>query len=130
MAERISLTSDAPVDISVARLTEAVGDAGATVFATVDFARGSARVGADLRPTTVVIFGSPEIGGTALQSGQTLALHLPLRILFFEDASGRTWLIYDDPADIAPTHGVPSDDPAVRRMQAALARFASIAAGG
>ena len=130
MAERINIASDANVETSVARLTDAVTDAGARVFAVVDFAQGNASVGAELRPTTVVIFGSPQIGATALQAGQTLALYLPLRILFFEDAFGQTWLTYDDPAHVAPTHGVPAENPAVQKMAAALARFATIAAGG
>jgi len=119
-----------PEQTSVARLTDAVTEAGARVFAVVDFAQGNASVGAELRPTTVVIFGSPQIGATALQAGQTLALYLPLRILFFEDAFGQTWLTYDDPAHVAPTHGVPAENPAVQKMAAALARFATIAAGG
>ncbi len=130
LAERINLASDTSVDVSVGRLTAAVDQAGARVFAVVDFSEGSARIGTKLRPTTVVIFGSPKIGGTVLQSSQTLALHLPLRILFFEDGSGQTWLTYDDPAHVASAHGVPADDPAILRMQAALTRLASIAAGG
>lgn len=130
MAERINLASDAAVDASVARLTEAVTDARAKIFAVVDFAQGSASVGASLRPTTVVIFGRPGIGAAALQAGRTFTLYLPLRILFFEDASGQTWLTYDDPGHVAPPHGVAAHAPAVRRMQAAMSRLAAIAAGG
>jgi uncharacterized protein (DUF302 family) len=76
-----------------------------------------------------VIFGSPQIGSTALQTGQTMALHLPLRILFFEDATGQTWATYQDPAALAPDHGISADDPAVLRMQAALQRFSAVASG-
>ncbi|WP_417209350.1 DUF302 domain-containing protein [Antarctobacter sp.] len=65
----------------------------------------------------------------ALQTGQTMALYLPLRVLFFEDAQGQTWALYDDPAGIAPSHGLAADDPAVTRMQAALTRFVTIATG-
>ncbi|WP_323767229.1 DUF302 domain-containing protein [Antarctobacter sp.] len=64
---------------------------------------------------------------SALQTGQTMALYLPLRVLFFEDAQGQTWALYDDPAGIAPSHGLAADDPDVTRMQAALERFVTIA---
>lgn len=129
MAERINVASDNCVKQSVERLTQAVETAGARVFTIVDFAKGNALVGENLRPTTVVIFGSPKIGASALQSSQTMALYLPLRILFFEDANRQTWATYDDPTAIAPTHGLAGDDPAVLAMQAALVKFSAIAAG-
>ena len=129
MAERINVASNTTVAQSVGRLTTAVEATGARVFNTIDFAQGNASVGEDLRPTTVVIFGSPKIGAKALQDGQTMALYLPLRILFFEDANGQTWATYDDPTAVAPTHGLAADNPAVLAMQGALERFSAIAAG-
>ena len=129
MAERINVASNASVAQSVQRLVNAVEGAGARVFTTVDFAKGSASVGETLRPTTVVIFGSPKIGAKALQQGQTMALNLPLRILFFEDANGQTWAIYDDPTAIAPSHGLAADHPAVLAMKGALERFSAVATG-
>lgn len=129
MAERINVTSNADVDTSVARLVNAVETAGARVFAKVDFSRGAETQGETLRPTTVVIFGSPKIGSTALQAGQTMALYLPLRILFYEDINGQTWATYEDPGSVAPSHGIADGNAAIRRMQAALERFVGIAAG-
>lgn len=129
MAERINVASNANVATSVDRLTGAVEKAGARVFTKVDFAQGSASVGETLRPTTVVIFGSPKIGARALQQGQTLALNLPLRILFFEDANGQTWATYDDPTALAPSHGLATDHPAVLAMKGALEKFSAAATG-
>lgn len=129
MAERINIASNASVETSVARLTRAVETAGAQVFATFDFAQGVATIGDVIRPTTAVIFGSPKIGGKALQDSQTMALYLPLRILFFEDGNGQVWATYDDPTAVAPTHGLAADNPAVLAMQGALGRFSAIATG-
>ena len=129
MAERINVASNANVATSVDRLTGAVEKAGARLFTKVDFAQGSASVGETLRPTTVVIFGSPKIGARALQQGQTMALNLPLRILFFEDANGQTWATYDDPTALAPSHGLAADHPAVLAMKGALEKFSAAATG-
>jgi uncharacterized protein (DUF302 family) len=129
MAERINVASNSTVKQSVERLTQAVEAAGARVFTTVDFAQGAGSVGQTLRPTTVVIFGSPKIGAAALQDGQTMALYLPLRILFFEDANGQTWATYDEPAAIAPAHGLAEDNPAVLAMSDALKKFSALATG-
>ena len=129
MAERINVASNASVEQSVKRLTQAVEKAGARIFNTIDFAAGNASVGKDLRPTTVVIFGSPKIGASALETGQTMALYLPLRILFFEDANGQTWATYDDPTAVAPAHGLAADNSAVLAMKDTLEKFSAVAAG-
>ncbi len=129
MAERVNVASNSTVQHSVERLTSAVEAAGARVFNKIDFAKGNASVGEVLRPTTVVIFGSPKIGAKALQDGQTMALYLPLRILFFEDANGQTWATYDDPTAVAPTHGLAPDHPAVLAMKGALEKFSAVASG-
>ena len=129
MAERINVASNANVATSVERLTNAVKMAGVRIFNVIDFAQGNASVGQTLRPTTLVIFGSPNIGANALQTGQTMALNLPLRILFFEDANGQTWATYDEPTAIAPSHGLAADDPAVLAMTSALEKFSAAATG-
>lgn len=110
MADRINVASNTSVDQSVERLARAVEAAGARIFNAIDFARGNASVGETLRPTQVVIFGSPKIGAKTLKRVQT-------------------WATYDDPAAVAPTHGLAADDPAVLRMRAALEKFAAIATG-
>ena len=129
MAERINVASSSDVATSVERLTDAVETAGARVFNTIDFSAGNASVSKEIRPTTVVIFGSPKIGASALQTGQTMALNLPLRILFFEDANGQTWATYDDPTVVAPSHGLAADHPAVLAMKGALEKFSAAATG-
>lgn len=129
MADRVTVSSDANVEQSVQRLLQAVEAQGARVFTTVNFQAGARSVDLELRPTTVVIFGSPSIGGQAIRDSQTLALYMPLRILFFEDSNGQTWATYDDPTSVAPTHGVDADNPAILRMQGALETFSRIATG-
>jgi uncharacterized protein (DUF302 family) len=127
---RVKVASNVTVNEAVMRLKGAVEKAGARVFSIVDYAKGTASVGVTLRPTTLVIFGSPKIGATALKVGQTMGLYLPLRILAYEDTAGKVWLLYSDPADAAVKHGIPADHPAVVRMQAAIAKMARFAAGG
>lgn len=96
----------------------------------MDFSQGSKSVVNDLSPTTLVIFGSPKIGGDALLSGQTLGLYLPLRVLAYEDESGDVWLMYESPDDAAQTHGVPRDHPAIKKMWGALEKITAKASTG
>jgi len=130
LSDPIRAASQVPVAEAVLRLTGAVEAAGATVFNVVNFTEGAASVGLDLRPTALVIFGSPKIGAGALLDSQTLGLTLPLEILAYEDAGGSVWLMHDDPAEAAAVHGVAPDHPAIKAMTAVLDKMTGIASGG
>jgi uncharacterized protein (DUF302 family) len=106
----ISVQSRAPTHETLERLLAALAARNLAVFARIDHAAGAASVGLSLRPTEVVIFGNPK-GGTALMlEQQSAGIDLPLKALVWEDASGKAWLTYNDPAWIAKRHdlGAPS----------------------
>jgi uncharacterized protein (DUF302 family) len=69
-----------------------------TVFARIDHAAGATAVGLSLRPTELLIFGHAKAGTPLMQSAQTIGIDLPLKALVWQDASGDTWLSYNDPA--------------------------------
>jgi uncharacterized protein (DUF302 family) len=88
------------------RLLAALATRKLTVFARIDHAAGAASVGLPLRPTEVVIFGNPKGGTAPMQDRQSAGIDLPLKALIFEDADGKAWLTYNDPAWIAERHGL------------------------
>jgi uncharacterized protein (DUF302 family) len=91
---------------TMSRLEAEVKAKGMTVFARIDHAAGAAEVGMSLRPTELLIFGSPKGGTPLMQSAQTIGIDLPLKALVWQDASGDTWLSYNDPGWIAKRHGL------------------------
>jgi uncharacterized protein (DUF302 family) len=92
-----------------------------TVFARVDRAAGAAEVGLSLRPTEFLIFGNAKGGTPLMQSNQTIGIDLPLKVLVWQDASGKTWLSYNDPGWLAKRHGLGLEvDPTVNVIDAAL----------
>ena len=121
----VSIPSSQPARGTLDRLTAALASRGLAVFARVDHAAGAASVGLSLRPTELVIFGNPR-GGTALmQERQTSGIDLPLKILVWDDAGGKTWLAYNDPEWIARRHGLgAASEPAVKAMTGLLAAIA------
>ena len=80
------------------RLEAAVRAKGLTVFARIDHTAGAAEVGLSLRPTEVLIFGNAKGGTPLMQANQTIGIDLPLKALVSQDASGNTWLSYNDPS--------------------------------
>jgi uncharacterized protein (DUF302 family) len=111
------------------RLEAAVQAKGMTVFARIDHAAGATAAGLSLRPTEVLIFGNAKGGTPLMNSVQTIGLDLPLKALVWQDASGDTWLSYNDPAWLAKRHGVGAEaQPAVNNITAALSTVAKAAA--
>ena len=103
------------------RLEAAVKAKDLTVFARIDHAAGAAEVGLSLRPTELLIFGNAKGGTPLMQSNQTVGIDLPLKALIWQDASGDTWLSYNDPSWIAKRHGLGHEaDATVNAMSAAL----------
>jgi uncharacterized protein (DUF302 family) len=100
----ISVPSRVSARETLNRLLAALATRKLTVFAHVDHAAGAVSIGLSLRPTDVVIFGNAK-GGTALmQDHQSAGIDLPLKALVWEDAEGKVWLTYNDPAWIADRH--------------------------
>lgn len=89
------------------RFEETAKQRGLNVFARIDHAAGAAKVGKTLRPTELLIFGNPAGGTPFIECAQSVGIDLPLKALVWEDAGGRVWLGYNDPAYLAQRHGVP-----------------------
>ena len=116
----VSVQSDVSARETLNRLLAALAVRKLTIFARVDHAAGAASIGLPLRPTEVVIFGNPK-GGTALiQDQQSAGIDLPLKALVWEDADGKAWLTYNDPAWIAQRHGLGAASAAAVKAIAAL----------
>jgi uncharacterized protein (DUF302 family) len=109
------------------RFEAAVKGKGLTVFNRVDHAAGAKKVDQKLRPTVLIIFGSPAVGTPLIQAQQTMGLALPLKVLAWEDTDGKVWLAYEAPADMAAAHGVAKDNPVIKRITGALDGFTSAA---
>jgi uncharacterized protein (DUF302 family) len=121
-------SSHGPKD-TMNRLEAAVKAKGLTVFARIDHAAGAAEVALPLRPTELLIFGNAKGGTPLMQSAQTIGIDLPLKALVWQDASGNTWLSYNDPDWLAKRHGLGHEvDAAVSAIAAALDALANAAA--
>lgn len=101
---------------------------GMSVFARVDHAAGAAEAGLELRPTSLVIFGNARGGTPLMQASQTAGIDLPLKVLVWQDAAGKTWLSYNEPSWIAQRHHLGIEAEIVDKMAAALSAMAKKAA--
>ena len=101
------------------RLESQIKARGMTVFARIDHAAGAAQVNLSLRPTEVIIFGNAKAGTPLIEADQLIGLDLPLRMLVWEDASGKTWLSYNEPSGLTKRHGLGGNSETVASAMAA-----------
>ena len=115
-----------PFDETVARLMAEVESKGATVFAVIDHAGEAARVGLTMRPTKLLIFGSPKAGTPLMLAAPSLAIDLPLKILVWEETDASVWMAYNTAEYLADRHGLARPQSAalkaVEALTAALAQ--------
>ena len=112
MAEANGLVNAASrysVDETVKRLETAFAEKGMKVFALIDHSGEAEKVGFKMRPTKVVIFGSPKGGTPLMVAAPSLAIDLPLKALVAEDAEGKVSVTWNDPEYLKQRHGVPEE---------------------
>src|SRR5580704_6158676 len=97
------------VDETVQRLQSAFAAKGLQVFALIDHSGEAAKVGLKMRPTKVLIFGSPKGGTPLMVAAPSLAIDLPMKALVAEDENGKVWLTYNSPDYLQQRHNVPED---------------------
>jgi uncharacterized protein (DUF302 family) len=105
----IHLSSPYSVPETIERLESILRSKNLTVFARIDHSGEAAKVGLTMRPTQLMIFGSPKSGTPVMVASPTVAIDLPLKALAWEDAEGRVWLSYNSPEYLKRRHGIPED---------------------
>ena len=94
---------------TIDRIERAVTDKGLLLFARINHADEARRVGLEMPPTELLIFGNPK-GGTALMlAAPTVAIDLPMKALAWQDQVGRVWLTYNAPALSPVRHGLAAE---------------------
>ena len=123
----VTVASPRSVEDTMPRLISALEKKGMRIFARVDHTEGARGVGADLRPTQLLIFGNPKVGTPLMQCAQTMGIDLPQKALVWEDAEGQVWLAYNAPHYLAQRHRMTGCEKALGKVSKALANFASAA---
>ena len=105
----MQVASPYSVDQTVQRLESILGQKGLQTFALIDHSGEAEKVGMKMRPTKVVIFGSPKGGTPLMVAAPSLAIDLPLKALIAEDEQGKVSVTYNSPEYLQQRHGVPAD---------------------
>ena len=101
--------SNHSVDQTVETLKSILQAKGVALFALVDHSGEAEKVGMKMRPTKLLIFGSPKAGTPLMLAAPSVAIDLPLKILVWEDGNGKVWVSYNSLEYLKERHGLPRD---------------------
>ena len=105
----VSKLSNRSVDDTVATLEALLKDNGIKLFALIDHSGEAHKVGLTIRPTKLLIFGSPKVGTPVMEAVPTIAIDLPLKVLIWEDGRGKVWVTYNSPEYLQARYGLPPE---------------------
>jgi uncharacterized protein (DUF302 family) len=91
------------------RLEAILKSKGLTIFALVDHSGEAAKVGMEMHPTKLVIFGSPRGGTPVMLAATSVAIDLPLKALVWEDDRGKVWITQNSPEYLKERHRIPDN---------------------
>jgi len=116
------------MDSTFSNLQQAIENAAPLTLVTpLDHSANAASVGMMLLPTRLLVFGNPNLGTPLMQSGQSIAIDLPQKMLVFEDATGMVSVAYNDPAYLATRHGITDQQEVIDTVTTALGNLAAVA---
>ncbi len=94
---------------TIARLRSEIERRQLTLFITIDQQQEAERVGLRLRPTALLIFGSPAAGTRVMEVSPEAAIDLPLKILVWEDETAQVWVAVSDAVYLQRRHRLADD---------------------
>ena len=103
----IHLSSTHSVDDTAQRLEQLLEEKNIKLFAVVDHSGEAQKIGLEMNPTKLLIFGNPKGGTPVMQTSPAAAIDLPLKALVWQDPDGKVWITYNDPAYLQRRHGFP-----------------------
>lgn len=102
----VSMKSNHDFETTVERLTAAIEESPLTLMTTIDHAANAAKNDLELRPTTLFLFGNPNVGTPLMQEQQTVAMDLPQKMLVWQDEAGDVHVAFNNPFYLKARHDI------------------------
>ncbi len=126
------ITVDSPfsVDQTIINLKNAIeglADRGFRVPFIIDFLSDDQHAIANVRSTTLLIFGNPNAGTPLMINQQRIGIDLPQKFLVWEDQHGQTRITYNDIFFLAKRHNLQDIEQNLENISNGLANFVKMA---
>jgi uncharacterized protein (DUF302 family) len=105
----VTIPSRHSVEETVVKLQAILRAKAVKLFALVDHSGEAEKVGMQMRPTKLLIFGNPKAGTPLMIASPSVAIDLPLKMLVWEDAARKTWISYNGAQYLQTRHNLADD---------------------
>ena len=120
-------TSDSDFTTTLDRLRSAIQASPANIALELDHSANANNNGFDLGPTTLLVFGNPNLGTPLMQADPSVGIDLPLKMLVWEDDDGTVLVTTNAPCFLESRHGLEGVDPQINAAQNAISNFLNAA---
>lgn len=120
----VTVESAVDFETTVARLEDELEQRELVLVTTVDHAANAAEVDEQLPPTTLFLFGNPEVGTPLMQASRSIGIDLPQKFLVWED-DGDAFVTYNDPQFLADRHDLEGVDEQLEGIAGTLEELAT-----
>ncbi len=104
----VSIPGSHTVDQTVEKLQAMLQSKGVKLFALIDHSGEAEKVGMQMRPTKLLIFGNPKAGTPLMVASPGIAIDLPLKILVAEDSNGKVRISWNSAGWLQARHNLPA----------------------
>jgi uncharacterized protein (DUF302 family) len=102
----VRVKSAVPMGEAIARIKTDIAGKGIKFFMEIDQSKLAADAGIKLRPSTLLVFGSPPLRTQFITSNPNAGLDWPVRLLLTQDDNGEVWAVWTDFEWIAKRHNI------------------------
>ncbi len=124
----INIKSKHSVTQTANKLEKILSSKGMTIFKRVKHSESAMKIGVEITPTELIIFGNPKVGSPLMKCAPTVAIDLPQKALIWQDRNQRVWISYNDPAHLKQRHNIQGCDKVLAKVTGALAKLTAAAA--
>ena len=124
----VTISSAYDVTETANRLENIIQEKGLTLFTRIDHSANAQKVGGELPPTQLLIFGNPKVGTPLMNCSATTAIDLPQKILVVQDEERQTKIIYNAPEYLRQRHDLQDCDEVLTKVAGVLKGITEAAA--
>jgi uncharacterized protein (DUF302 family) len=105
----ISIRSSHTVTETINKLQEAFKAKGITIYGRIDQKAEATKVGLDLRPMELLIFGNPKAGIPLMKTEPLVGIDLPLKLLGWESEDQKVWVSFNSAGYLQHRFSLPEE---------------------
>ncbi len=105
----VARVSPYPFTQTIERIESVIAAKGATVFARIEHSAEARKVGLEMLPATLLVFGNPKVGTPLMNLAPSLAIDLPLKVLVVQGKDGMVSVSFNSAEFLGTRHGLAED---------------------